>query len=96
MSIGGFQPQSFAELFPGGFAVAGFEQGIGEILVNIGAQRRERRSVAKALDGAVVIPCAKGVESFCQRSVGGVFNGVLSGTGRLPQRCRREQNKNEQ
>ena len=45
MKVRGFETHGFAELLASGFAVAGFQQRVGEILADVGAIRRERRGL---------------------------------------------------
>jgi hypothetical protein len=79
----------FAELFARGLAVAGLEQGVGEVFANIGAVRRERGRLFEKRDGGIVIVKPQGTEGFRKRFVGGVFNvlGQRDG-GNQAERCK--------
>jgi hypothetical protein len=89
VKVGWFELHSFAELLARSFAVAGLQEGIGEVLADIAAVRRERRGLFEKRDGGVVIVKPQGVEGFRKRFVGGVFN-VLSerGGGNQAERCK--------
>jgi hypothetical protein len=79
----------FAELLARSLAVARLQQGVGEVLADIGAVRRERGGLFEKRDGGVVIVNPQGIECFRKGIVGGVFN-VLSqrGGGDQAKRCK--------
>jgi hypothetical protein len=90
MEVRWFETNGFAELLAGGFTVTGLQQSVGEVLVDIGATGRERRSFAEERDGCVIVVGAQGIEGFGKRFVRRVFSGVLSqrGGGNQAQRCK--------
>jgi hypothetical protein len=77
MKVGGFQTHGFAELFPRVFRVAGLQEGIRQILANIGARRRKGFRLLKLSDRAIVVVNSQSVEGFGERFISRVFD-VLS------------------
>jgi hypothetical protein len=55
MQIRRFELHGLAELLAGGLAVAGLQQGVGEVLTNIRAAGRERRGILEERDRGIVI-----------------------------------------
>jgi hypothetical protein len=77
MEVGRLQTHGLAELLPGGLAVTGLQQGVGEILVDIGAIRRESRGFFEERDGCIVVASPQGIEGVRERFVRGILS-VLS------------------
>jgi hypothetical protein len=74
------EPQGFAELVAGGFAVAGFQQCVGKVLADIGAAGGECGSAFEVRYRGVIVVPAQFVEGFGQRLPGGIV-GFLSQRG---------------
>jgi hypothetical protein len=55
MKIGRGESHGLAELLAGGFAVAGLQQSVGEVLADIGAAGRQGRGLPEERDGVVVV-----------------------------------------
>jgi hypothetical protein len=89
MKVRGFEPHRIAELFARSFAVAGLQEGVGEVLADIGAVRGEGCGLLEKRDGGVVVVNPQGIEGFRKGFVGGVFS-VLSerGGGNQAERCK--------
>jgi len=64
VKIGGFEFEGFAELVAGGFAVAGLEQRVAQVLVDIGSLRCQRRGLLEEGNGGVVIARPQGIEGL--------------------------------
>jgi hypothetical protein len=73
VKVGGFEPHRFAELLAGGFGVSGFQEGVGEVLPDIGAAGRERGRFFKERDRIVVLLRTQGGESLCKCVIRRVF-----------------------
>lgn len=68
-----FEAQSFAELLAGSFTVAGFQECVAEIFVDVSAAGRAYGCLFEVCDRGVIIVLAQFVEGFGQRFVSGIF-----------------------
>jgi hypothetical protein len=55
VKVGRFEAESFTELLAGGFAVAGLQERVAEVLKDVGASGSEGRGFFEVKDGSVVV-----------------------------------------
>jgi len=89
VGVGGIEPHGFGELRARGLGVAGLQQGVRQILPDVGAPRGEGGGLVEERDRGVVVARAQSVVGFRQRLIGG----ILFGNRTLPRRRGREQEK---
>lgn len=73
MRVCRFEFEGLAELIARGFAVAGLEQRVGQVLVNIGAIWRKFRCLLEEGNGGVVIARSQRIEGLCEGFVRRIF-----------------------
>ena len=73
MKIRRFESEGFAELVARGFTVAGFEQRVGQVLMDVGPIRGKSRGLFEEGNGRVVIVRSQGIEGLCEGFVRGIF-----------------------
>jgi hypothetical protein len=88
MKIRGLETHGFAELLTRSFTVACFQEGVGEVLADVGPLGRKCRRFFEEGDRSVIVAGAQGVESLCERFIRGIFRFLSQrGGGDQAKRC---------
>jgi hypothetical protein len=83
VKIRGIDADGLAELFTRGFVLTGLEQGVGEILADVGASGREIGGLAEGGDGRVVVVRSQRIEGMSERVICRIFGRIRGRTRRL-------------
>ena len=72
MEVGRLKAEGFAELLARGLAVAGFQEGVAEVLADVGARGSEGCGFFELEDGGIVVVKTQRIEGEGQCCVSGI------------------------